>query len=72
MTTPEELVHHLLDLRCAAELSGCRIREWRLTHDQIKQIEVASGSCWRARAPGDPRLRFGGIPIRVVGQGNFA
>ena len=33
-----ELIDHLLAVQLTAEASGCRIREWRLTHEQIKQL----------------------------------
>lgn len=69
---PRNLMKYLIDVHDAAMAAGCRIREWRLTHDQIKALQDESGGLVRPWPPGDPRLRFDGIPIRVVGQGHFA
>lgn len=69
---PRNLMEYLIDVHDVAMAAGCRIREWRLTHDQIKALQDESGGLVRPWPPGDPRLRFDGIPIRIVGQGNFA
>lgn len=72
MRTPCNLMEYLIDMHVAAAQNGCRIREWRLTHDQVKKLQVESGGLVRVYPSDHPELKFDGIPIRIVGQGNFA